>query len=107
VINRAVVSGYGLPSVSAITIPTSRAIPGETNGSNVALATSGNTRRSARRAELSEPNSSRQRVGTVARRSSPTLELPFSPCEGGSSVRFKPELIVRPTSEQIFIKDPL
>ena len=89
------------------TTPTSRAIPGETNGNSVALATSGNTRRSVRLAELSEPNSSRQRLATIARRSWPSLELPFAPCEGGGSARSKPELIVRPSSMSIFINDSL
>src|ERR1700680_2709183 len=64
VITWAVVSGYGLPTVSASAIPAIRAIPGDTNGNSDAHATIGNTRRSPRLAGFAEPNSSRQLFST-------------------------------------------
>src|ERR1700732_3271683 len=63
VITRAVVNGYGLPTVRARAIPAIRATPGETTGISEAHAISGKARRSAQLARLAEPNSSRQVAG--------------------------------------------
>src|SRR5579864_2127943 len=62
VITRAVVNGYGLPTVRARAIPAIRAIPGETYGISEATASSRNARRSAKLALLAELHSSRQVV---------------------------------------------
>src|SRR5690348_17231475 len=63
VMTRAVVSGYGLPTVNARAIPAIRAIPGETKGISESAASNGKAKRRDKLALLAELHSSRQVMG--------------------------------------------